>query len=158
MTNSIVSGNEAHGGANGEGGGIFVRQNVNGTVMIHSSVISNNTSESRGGGIKLEATPGPLNATIDQETRITGNTSSGTGTGISEGGGVDISTNGGTTTLKDVTITNNHADNPAGGGGTGGGIYLNLGTLDVSLSRIAGNTAPTGSASFGPPLRAQPRR
>jgi uncharacterized repeat protein (TIGR01451 family)/CSLREA domain-containing protein len=148
MTNTTVSNNEAHGGANGEGGGLFLRQNANGKVEIHNSTISNNTSESRGGGIKLESTPGPLNATIDQRTRITGNTSSGTGAGISEGGGVDISTNGGTTTLKDVTITNNHADNPANSGGKGGGIFLNLGTLNVSLSRIAGNTAPMGGGLF----------
>ncbi|MBA2592574.1 MAG: CSLREA domain-containing protein [Gammaproteobacteria bacterium] len=159
MTDSTVSNNEAHGGANGEGGGIFVRQNVNGTVEIHNSIISNNTSESRGGGIKLESTPGPLTATIDQQTVIFGNTSLGTGPGISEGGGVDISTlgAGSTTTLKDVTITGNHADDPADGGGRGGGIFLNLGTLNVSLSRITGNTAPMGSGLFGLRARPQPR-
>ena len=152
MTNSIVSNNKAKGGANGEGGGLFVRQNVNGTVMIHSSTISNNTSESRAGGIKLESTPGTLNTTIDQGTVITGNTSLGTGDGISEGGGLDISILGaGTTTLKDVTITNNHANGESGNPsdpGTGGGIFNNLGTLNVSLSRITGNTAPTGSGLF----------
>ena len=152
MTDTIVSNNRAKGGANGEGGGLFLRQNTNGTVMIHNSEISNNTSESRAGGIKLESTPGPLTTTIDQETLITGNTSLGTGAGISEGGGLDISTLGAsTTTLKDVTITNNHANgagNPADGGGKGGGIFNNLGTLNVSLSRITGNTAPTGSGLF----------
>ena len=155
MTNSIVSNNTAKGditeegsGVNGEGGGIFVRQNINGTVMIHGSQISNNTSESRAGGIQLRS-DGTLNTTIDQGTVITGNTSLGTDDGISEGGGVNISIlAGGTTTLKDVTITNNHANGESGNPsdpGTGGGIYNSLGTLNVSLSRITGNTAPTGS-------------
>jgi len=155
MTNTIVSLNRAKGditgagsGVNGEGGGIFVRQNVNGTVGIHNSQILNNTSESRAGGIKLESQQ-TLNTTIDQGTVITGNTSLGTDDGISEGGGVDISILvGGTTTLTDVTIENNHANGQSGNPsdpGTGGGIYNSLGTLNVSLSRITGNTAPTGS-------------
>ena len=140
-----------HGGANGEGGGLFIRQNVNGTVMIHSSTISNNTSESRAGGIKLES-QGTLNATIDQGTVITGNTSLGTGDGISEGGGLDISIIvPARPRLTDVTITNNHANGESGNPsdpGTGGGIFNNLGTLNVSLSRITGNSAPTGSGLF----------
>ena len=148
VTNSIVSSNEAHGaGGFGEGGGIYFNTIGDGTVTIHNSVISGNASESRGGGIKLES-EGTLTATIDQGTLIAGNTSLGIGGGVSEGGGLYINTAGSSTsTLQNVTITNNQASN-ATDPGTGGGIFINAGVLNVSLSRITGNAAPGGSTGI----------
>src|SRR5258708_5226434 len=129
----------------GAAGGLFIFSK--GTVgqtpqtQIHSSTISGNQSAFNGGGIVDNA-----NLLIDQGTIISGNHNGqgATGTHVASGGGlfVNPSVAALSATLAQVTITGNTST------GTGGGIAtgaIGAGPVTIQFSRLAGNTAGTGS-------------
>jgi|SRR5579863_10437299 len=103
---------------NNSGGGI---ENY-GTLMVSTSIISNNTASS-GGGIENYGTLMVSNSTIS------GNSAS------DDGGGIDIFDNG-TLTMSNSTISGNSAS-------MGGGGITNLGTLTVNNTTIRGNSVAT---------------
>jgi mucin-19 len=150
MTNSQVLNNLAvkDTAATGIGaaGGLFIFSK--GTVgqtpqtQIHASTISGNQSAFNGGGIVDNA-----NVLIDQGTIISNNKDGqgASGSHVANGGGlfVNPSVPSLTATLTKVTITGNQST------GTGGGIAtgaIGAGPVNISFSRLAGNTAAsTGS-------------
>ncbi|MBI5715247.1 MAG: CSLREA domain-containing protein, partial [Chloroflexi bacterium] len=117
------------------GGGIHVA--TGGTVSISKSAIDQNTLTSggaAGGGVYNESN---FNA---KDTSITANTAT---VSISNyGGGLYNST--GTSTLKNVTISNNTLSSGTGGG-NGGGIYIVGGTVIANNVTIAYNSASGGT-------------
>lgn len=132
LTNTSITGNSVMGsGGQGQGGGIFFFGDASPVgSAIHGGSISNNQAPSDGGGIYTTDA-----LTIDQGTVISGNSSG------RNGGGLWNNATG-ATTLTHVTVVNNSAT------AAGGGIRndSNAGAvLNVSFSRIAGNTAPSGS-------------
>jgi len=143
LTNCVITGNSCSGGT---GGGVQVTQSFGGTVSISgaSGSVSNNTASTSGGGIMV---------TFNQVTNISNitisnNTATGTG-GSSLGGGVLIDTLGatgvtGSTTLTNVTISTNHANNGAnaiGGGVRYGGFYA----ASMSGCTVSNNTSKNGA-------------
>jgi trimeric autotransporter adhesin len=148
MTNSQVINNlatQVNGPDPGTGGGMTTTSNVSGspTVTIHASTISGNQAAGQGGGIKIGT-----NILIDQGTLISGNSAGSANlTNEKDGGGIfaDLVT-GDSATLTKVTISGNHAPN-----GTGGGIFNGSnsggGSMTISFSRLAGNTASTAASN-----------
>lgn len=143
LTNCVITGNSCSGGT---GGGVQVTQSFGGTVTINgaSGSVSNNTASTSGGGIMV---------TFNQVTNISSitisnNTATGTG-GSSLGGGVLIDTLGaagvtGSTSLTNVTISTNHANNGAnaiGGGVRYGGFYA----ATMSGCTVSNNTSKDGA-------------
>lgn len=109
------------------------------SLTIDNSVISDNTVANTcpGGAAGVSADDGNLTIT---NSFITNNE-----TINQTGGGVSLTGNSQAGVMTNTTVSNNKAS------GEGGGIYFREnsdGTLDVSLSRITGNTAPTGSGLF----------
>lgn len=116
----------------GQGGGMYVFGPSGTTqIAIHGSTISGNHASAAGGGIVTTA--GLL---IDGATVISGNQSGG------NGGGLWHNTINETTTISKATITGNSAT------GNGGGIQVDSSAagnnLNISFSRIAGNSAAAG--------------
>lgn len=98
---------------------------TSGTLIIEASTISGNSTSGAGGGINTAS------STTIRNSTISGNTAGGAG------GGINMSV--ATVTVQNSTITGNSA------GSTGGGIQRgNTGSLTVTSSAIAGNSAPTG--------------
>src|SRR5262249_14932440 len=157
LTNTQVLTNKAtqvNGTGKGIGGGIFTFTNTPNSrqTVIHNSKISGNKSAGFGSGIWNS-----VNLLVDQGTVISGNTAGTDGTNpvaSQQGGGIynNTSSNGcpgacnDKATLTKVTITGNTATGP------GGGIYHgNLtggGSLTINFSRLAGNTASSGTNLF----------
>jgi CSLREA domain-containing protein len=108
LNNSTVSNNTASGPNNSYGGGIY----NGGTLTIVASTLSGNTSVTNGGGIYNETSGG--GGTILTNSTVSGNRSN------LNGGGIFNSV--GTTSLFNVTITNNSADFDGNQSGTGGGV------------------------------------
>jgi CSLREA domain-containing protein len=149
MTNCTVSNNTA--GTTGtlvEGGGIYIRHTNGGAIMIHGTNVSGNTSASRGGGIAIVPQSGTQAVTIDQDSVISGNTSQGAGTGVSEGGGIYNSIIGSSTTnITEVTVSNNALSNVSANQRGGGGIAQGTGPITVSFSRFANNATNAGGGT-----------
>jgi uncharacterized repeat protein (TIGR01451 family) len=128
----------------GSGGGITITSNSTGSrqTVIHASTISGNHAAGLGGGLNITA-----NTLIDQSSVISNNLG-GTANvaNLQNGGGIWMNTgNPDLVTLTKISITGNSAANGNGGGisdGSPGGTH---GTLNVSFSRLAGNTALAGS-------------
>ncbi len=137
LNNSQVLNNTAtqvNGTGTGVGGGIFIIGGSTHTqTTIHGGTISGNAASGDGGGIWSDA-----GTTIDQQTVISGNTAGNNGGGIWYNGAA-----ANTASFSKLTITGNTA------GVNGGGIHAgnpSLGpTLSMSFSRLAGNSAPSGS-------------
>lgn len=107
-----------------DGGGLEIWRF--GTTKIINSVIANNTAVRDGGGIYNQGTLTLINSTIS------GNKSGRAGAGI-DGTFEDSST------LCNVTITNNHADSDNSGFEQGGGIHASSGTVTLNNSIVARN-------------------
>jgi CSLREA domain-containing protein len=120
LTNSRVYSNTV----TGSGGGISLSL---GTMTIIGSQVSTNTSGFAGGGISSGGALTLVNSTMS------GNNA------VATGGGINVVI--GTTSLYNVTITNNIADSNADDDGDGGGVYITLtdGTLTATHSIIGGN-------------------
>jgi fimbrial isopeptide formation D2 family protein len=157
ISNTQILNNKAtqvNGTGKGIGGGIFTFSNVPNSrqTVIHNSTISGNKSAGFGGGIWNS-----VNLLVDQDTLISNNTAGTDGTNPvagQHGGGLydNTSSNGcpgactDVATLNKVTITGNTAT------GSGGGIYhgnlTGSGSLTVSLSRLAGNSATVSASNL----------
>ena len=147
------------------GGGIYVG---NGTLRLVGTTVTENSSETQGGGISTSSTEN-LKIFIDSESKITQNTAA------NNAGGVNL--NGGSFIMEGGEISNNTATSNAGGfylnrgsfimnggeisentaesytttdettgiektnGGSGGGIYINRGVFTINDGKISGNTA-----------------
>ncbi|MEO8033044.1 MAG: Calx-beta domain-containing protein [Acidobacteriota bacterium] len=157
VLNSTITGNTAL-----VGGAIGFYSSGPGS-LIQDSVISANTAYYQGGGIHaIDLTGAPSTALSISRTTISGNTSNGSGGGISlyytsggqvlidsstisgntasaVGGGIFLDYGNDLVTIENSTITSNQA-------ASGGGIYLyrNSAAFNVNFSTISGNTA-TGS-------------
>ncbi len=137
MTNgSAILGNTA---ASGDGGGVF---NDAGSVMtLDNSAVGGigsdgNTANGRGGGIfNTGVTIGVgSTVTIQNHSRVTGNTA--------HVGGAGIYTDAGLLTVTNSTISGNIAVNSSGGG------ILNDGRTNITSSTISGNTAAVNGAGL----------
>lgn len=138
IEDSTVSDNESVAG----GGGIEVYGITSPTAVIRNSTISGNKAlnneDGRGGGIACD----------DCQLDIVNSTITGNETAV-EGGGI---ANGGTVTLRNVTVTGNTADadgvpNPFDGIDDGGGVHNGTGAvLILKNSILAGNTDTGGEA------------
>jgi hypothetical protein len=140
LSNSIVSGSSA----SGAGGGIG---NFGGVVNVNNSTLSANTAAGAGG---IENDAGTL--TINAST-LSGNISSGNGGGIDNDAGATLLLNnstfsgnsatgggGGLENYQAMAIVNNSTLSANSAGGAGG--INNYGTLVLSNTIVAGNTAP----------------
>lgn len=140
LTGVIITGNTTSGGS--QGGGIG--WGGGGNLTIANSKISNNTSDLTGGGIAFNQTSNVGNLTITKST-ISGNIVNNASGGL--GGGLLV------TGLNIITISNSMFVNNILNGGTavnqhGGAIDIDGGTLNLSFSRIAGNTAGNGKGLY----------
>ncbi len=157
LTNTQILNNNAtqvNGTGKGIGGGIFTFTNTPSSrqTVIHGGTISGNKSAGFGGGIFNS-----VNLLVDLGTVISGNTAGTDGTnpiaGQLGGGLYDNTSSNGcpgactdTATLSKVTITGNTAT--ASGGGIYHGNNTGGGSLTMSFSRLAGNSATSGSNLF----------
>ena len=114
VENSEISGN------NGDPGGIWVKEDWAQT-KIKSSNIIDNVASSGGGGLKLAGT-----STIES-CEISGNKAE---SGV--GGGLILSIDNKSCKIKNSVISNNTA------GESGGGIYINGGTLSLESGAVIG--------------------
>jgi Calx-beta domain/Bacterial Ig domain len=112
------------GGTALNGGGIL----NDGTLTVVNSTVTGNNATADGAGIGQTATATSLTLI---NTTISGNNANG------YGGGVDVL--GGTATIINSTITNNHGDNDDGGGGGAGGLRRQGGTVTLKNTIVAGN-------------------
>ena len=103
-----------------------------GTVDISDSRVYRNVASAEGGGVWNSAA-GVMTVT---DTAIYDNIAA--GNAADEGGG-GVFNDGGRLTLERVRIDDNQA---TGNAGSGGGILNNLGTLEISDSKVRRNTAP----------------
>ncbi len=126
MTNTQVTNNQST-GAGGAGGAIEINgpSGANPQSAIHASLISGNSTSGQGGAIYTTS-----GVVIDTGTIISNNTATG------DGGGIWTNSSD-TSTWSNVTFTANHSS------GNGGGIHVDAfgGPVNISFSRIAGNTA-----------------
>lgn len=117
---------------NNTGGGLYTQT----ATTIVNSVIYDNTNDSSGGGIHHNlSTLTLINSTI-----------SGNSAAI-HGGGL---LNSGETQLYNVTIANNTADSDSSGGGDGGGIFQNSGSLTAKNSIVADNIDNSSTGTLHP--------
>ncbi|RMF11591.1 MAG: hypothetical protein D6761_14000 [Candidatus Dadabacteria bacterium] len=139
----------------GDAGGGGLRVYRGATVRLYNTVVSSNTAESKGGGIRNQGTLLLRDSNV-YRNRVTG-TQTSTGGGIlsqegdatierstiaynsSVSGGAVAVTWTGTASIADVTILGNQAAE------RGGALYAAGGTLMVAATQITGNTA----AQFG---------
>ena len=120
------------GGNAANGGGIL----NDGILTVVNSTLTGNAATSDGAGIQLTATATSMTLI---NTTISGNLANGFG------GGVDVL--GGTATIINTTITNNHGDNDNGGGGGAGGLRRQGGTATLLNTIVAGNFAGSGTTT-----------
>jgi CSLREA domain-containing protein/uncharacterized repeat protein (TIGR01451 family) len=140
MTNTKVLNNTSSGtaAAPGSGGGITVFSAGANSPQnsIHGSQITGNRASGVGGGIYATA-----NTLVDQGTVISNNTA-GTASG-SNGGGIYANVESSDTiTLTKVTITGNSTS------GSGGAIATANALLNMSFSRLAGNSATISGSNL----------
>jgi CSLREA domain-containing protein len=135
LTGTTVTGNNVVESSNlGRGGGIFSYQPASsaGKSFLNNSTVTSNIAPSNGGGIYTDQ---PLDISL---TSINNNTSnSGSGGGI-----YDFHPAGGTTVINKATMTGNSA---ASGGAVLLGFNSLTSVLNMSFSRITGNTATVRS-------------
>ncbi len=112
----------------GPGGGAHAYES---TGIFTQPSFQNNSTELYGGG--FEATAGSVTMSF---ATFTGNTSDGGAADL--GGGAICVWSGGTMTMHDSVVQDNHAMNT---GGSGGGFMIDGSTLIVSETLISGNTA-----------------
>ncbi|MHC4879004.1 MAG: beta strand repeat-containing protein, partial [Planctomycetota bacterium] len=155
VTDSTVTMNDA---TTGDGGGI---SNTAGSdLTVTNSTVSSNTAGGNGGGILNDGT-----ATVESASMVTGNTAGVDGGGIynsatgtldvdgSTVSGNDATTGdgGGIWNTGDLTLQNTAVVSGNTAGSDGGGLYLDNGTVALSITdtSIAGNTADGAGATSG---------
>ncbi len=133
MTTVTISNNSLT-NANSFGGGIYLQSNTNGSSTFNGLTVTGNSVTGNGGGIYTVR-----GLTINAPIIISNNTATGSGsTGF--GGGIYMNSNAGVNLSKATMVGNSAAVN-------GGAIALGSGTgaagntLNMSFSRIVGNTS-----------------
>ncbi|MBD2186485.1 DUF4347 domain-containing protein [Planktothrix sp. FACHB-1355] len=117
-----------------------------GTMNIQNSTITNNTAQGDGGSvdgggaIENDGASATLNLT---NTTISGNIHNGSGIGNGQGGAIR-NRNSAKLNIVNSTIFNNTANSS-----TGGGIFVESGTVTVKNSIVIGNTATTDADVSG---------
>ncbi|MFO0780429.1 MAG: choice-of-anchor Q domain-containing protein [Candidatus Gracilibacteria bacterium] len=119
MTNVVFDGNSSN-----VGGGL--RKDGTGTLTLTNSTVKNNTAGFAGGGMAMNANAVVTGTLFDSNTASLTNASA-------YGGGFATGNTGGTVTLSNSTISNNHAPNA-------GGVDL-YSVISLSNATISGNTA-----------------
>ena len=120
---SIFSGNIV----TGSGGGVDIA--TCDWFLVTGSTFSGN-SAARGGGLVLG---NAQNTSTIEEITVADNKAS------QSGGGIYVDDAYQTPTIQNSTITGNTADTSADGAGKGGGIYVSLGTINLSSTIVAQN-------------------
>jgi hypothetical protein len=149
MTTVTISGNTADSDANstGNGGGIY---NLFGSLTVQTSSNVNSNTALNGGGIFTTWTGNVNDASASMALNggNVGQTGSGN-TAKNNGGGVAISPAGATTfgtySITNTNIQANAANSDNSGGGDGGGLYIDAGTLNS----LNGATIDTNVANSG---------
>ncbi len=141
--------NGADSGTGDEGAGI----RNNGILNLDNSTVQNNNGGT-GGGIFNGQPPGaplPGGSLIITNCTISGNTSTNTGGGISNGGaGIGDPDYTGTLIMVNSTVSGNTSSVNPGGMGGGGGIYNHTGSTATLLNvTVANNTANASSTAQG---------
>ncbi|HYO15585.1 MAG TPA: choice-of-anchor Q domain-containing protein [Thermoanaerobaculia bacterium] len=128
IENSTISGNDSQ----GDGGGVYVLGAYSGTLTVRGTTISGNTADS-GGGLMVRFLYAPV---VIENSTISGNQAT-----SGSGGGVYLYTfyNGGSATLRHVTIAGNSAS------GTGGGVFAGVIRPVVVNSLVANNIAASNN-------------
>lgn len=145
---SAFTGNEARSGSvfgmlntDVDGGAIYGSPDTN-TITISNTNFTNNISQDDGGGI----------AVINGAATISNGTMSGN-TSRDDGGAVwgDISTVGASRfmTLSGMTIRGNTANSDSSGGGDGGGVFRDRGTLNATNCFIGTVALPNAAVNGG---------
>src|SRR5262249_33699380 len=116
LTNCTVSDGQAV-----TGGGIA----NSGTLTVNSSTISGNRADNSG-GLYNSGTLNLINVTVG-ENSATGN-----------GGGI-VNDGAGTAVLTNVTVANNRSDNDTNAAGSGGGIFIQSGSVRLHNTIVARN-------------------
>ena len=140
----------------GEGGGLAVAMgntfNIPAQLTLSNVTVMSNTAttgnlSASGGGMSLNAVGNsPLNVDI---TNLTVQNNTAGNDFSSSGGGIALNLNGGTATLRQSRILNNHAAQIKtflGGPSRGGGIYIDNSELALINVLIAGNDGERGDA------------
>lgn len=133
ISNSAFLNNQSFGTSEG-GGGIFIGNHTSISSTISNSSLTSNSADVGGGGIWIG-----LGALAITNTTLSGNTTNRDGGGIYSSGTT-------TTTLNNVTLAYNIADNDGNATGDGGGIFKSSGTLNVKNTIIGNNTDKGGQA------------
>jgi len=119
---AVVSDNEVPSGSTSVGGGVYV--GGSGTFTMEGGTIGPTNKAVNGAGVFLD---GASNFSMNDGT-ITGNIATAYSANDGNGGGVYKSGTG-TFKMAGGTITGNKADN------SGGGVYMNGGTFDISAAQ-----------------------
>jgi CSLREA domain-containing protein len=128
VTSALINGNVA----SGDAGGI----NSDGKLILNSSTVSGNTAVN-GGGVLIGSHQFQA-GTIEKST-ISGNTASG------RGGGMFVNNTNGQMASGDTTVTNSTISGNQAASGGGFSVEAFKNRLNLSLTTIANNAAPTGS-------------
>ncbi len=143
--NLIPSTNGCSGGG---GGGIDI---FGGTVTVNNSSIASNTACLQGGGIRVGENALGVALTVNNSSIVSNTVTADTYTG--EGGGI-YNLGPAAMVINNSSIVGNRAATNAShsgyaGGGFGGGIYNNTGTMTVTNSSILFNTASLNNNGEG---------
>ena len=123
IADSIVTGNSAR-----EGGGIG---QGDGALVLRNSSVLDNHATLFGGGVSSYLYPGA--ELLVSNSTISGNTAD------ADSGGLDLYNNGGTALVEHSTIVLNQSDGDMSGTGSGGGIGIFFGNVQVDHSIVALN-------------------
>jgi parallel beta-helix repeat protein len=109
-------------------------------ATIRNNQIRNNTQDAScdgadGGGIFINGDG--VGPSLISNNTVSGNTIGGRGAGIAVQGTSNL-------TIRDNTISGNHADNP--NGGAGGGILINVASATIRDNTLSDNSAQSGGA------------
>ena len=147
VENSLIQNNSViYPGLGTSGGGIY---QATGILMLHDTIISNNSANSGAGIFKIGGTLITNNMTISYNTGggilITGGTTILNNSTINNNsnstGGGGLYTNGGNTTINNTTVSNNNA-------ALGGGLYNRGGNLNLNNVTVSNNTATRGGGIY----------
>ena len=149
ITGSTISGNTTP----GIGGGIYINHNVAGSnsdvFQLSGVTVSGNQAGSAGGGIYFQGNSNQ-SFTLNQSSTLSGNTSGTVASEAARGGGIFIVNFGSNAaTITKTTITGNMLSATSTDNRGGAGIFANQGPINISFSRIVGNTGTTAALGTG---------
>ncbi len=149
ITGSTISGNTTP----GIGGGIYINHNVIGSnsdvFQLSGVTISGNQAGSAGGGVYYQGNSNQ-SFTLNQSSTLSGNISGTVASEAARGGGIFIVNFGSNAaTITKTTITGNMLSATSTDNRGGAGIFAGSGPINISFSRIVGNTGTTAALGTG---------